>query len=255
MPAACQRQSWTVLVISLVPALGVWLLWERGDHTAAALVFLTTFVVITIGTVFPRSTWFGKHTSQVSEPGPHFWLTIDDGPDPVTTPALLDVLDAHQAKAVFFVIGQKVLANPELTCEIARRGHLLGNHTLTHPAASFWSLPPWKLWREVAGGQQALQHVLGQTVTWFRPPVGHHNLFLANLLRSLGLKMMIWNCRGFDGVWRDADAILRQITRSLQPGAIVLLHDATPVATPVLDRLLLLARERGLRPTLPPAER
>lgn len=251
MPTTYGRQSWAVLAISLLPALGILLLWGNGYRAAAVLVFLTTFIVIAIGTIFPRNTWFGGHVSQVSEPGSHIWLTIDDGPDPVTTPALLDLLDAHQSKAIFFVIGHKVLTHPELTREIARRGHLLGNHSLSHPSSKFWGLPPWLLWREVAGCQQALEQVLGCTATWFRPPVGHHNPFLANLLRSLGMKMMIWNCRGFDGVWRDVDAILRQISRNLYPGAVVLLHDSTPVASEVLDRVLKLAHEHGLRTTLP----
>lgn len=251
MPSSCRRQSWVVLAIILSPATAAVLLWAVDAQMAAMLAFLLSFVIVTIGTILPRNAWFGRQVSRVGEPGHHIWLTIDDGPDPLTTPALLDLLDSHQAKALFFVVGQKVLTHPELTREIARRGHHLGNHSLSHPSSQFWSLPPWRLWREVAGCQQALQQVLGHPATWFRPPVGHHNPFLANILRSLGLNMMIWNCRGFDGAWRDVDAILRHIVRNLRPGAIVLLHDSTPIASEVLDRVLQLMQERGLRPTLP----
>jgi peptidoglycan/xylan/chitin deacetylase (PgdA/CDA1 family) len=239
-------------VLSLLPAIFVVILLALGRPGIAALIFVTTFSVISIGTLVPRCRLFGPLVSSFSPKDQEIWLTIDDGPDPASTPQLLDLLDAHGAKAIFFVIGHRVLQHPELAREMLRRGHLIGNHTLSHPAHHFWRLRPWVLWREAAGCQEAVRSVLGTVPHWFRPPVGHHNLFLSCILRALGLKMMIWNCRGFDGVWRDLDKILQQIRKNLRPGAIVLLHDATPVAAEVMRRFLELLTARGLKAVLPP---
>lgn len=252
MPPTCHRESMCALVLSSMPAAGVLLALMTGYYLVAALIFGITFIIIAVGTVLPRCALFGPLITKLPASAEGVCVTIDDGPHPDTTPALLDLLDEHQAKAVFFLIGDRSQQHPELVREIARRGHIIGNHSQTHPAAIFWLLRPWNLWREVAGCQETLRGILGQTPTWFRPPVGHHNLFLASILRALGLTMMIWNCRGFDGVRRDVASILRCIERDLKPGAIILLHDANPVCAEVLRGTLQRIRDRGLAVVLPP---
>ena len=89
--------------------------------------------------------------------------------------------------------------------------------------------------------------VLSQASGRFRPPVGHHNLFIGPPLRALGLKMLIWNCRGFDGVEKRVPRILGTIAKDLRPGAVILLHDVTPIATEVLRGTLELIQQRGLK--------
>ncbi len=253
MPPSCRRESTLAFVLSLLPASGVIAALMLGHPGVAAVIFGTTFSVIGIGAVVPRCRWFGAHVSRLPDGARGVCLTIDDGPDPRTTPILLDILDEHQAKALFFVIGSKALRHPELVREMERRGHVVGNHSQTHPAARFWSLRPWRLWHEVAGCQESLRGILGRAPGWFRPPVGHHNFFLPPVLRALGLTMMIWNCRGFDGVRRDPGRILKAIENGLAPGAIVLLHDATPACAEVLRGTLELIRSQGLAVEPPPA--
>lgn len=252
MPPDCHRESMRAFVVSSLPVTGVILALITGYFGIAALIFGITFVIITIGTVLPRCPLFGPLVTRLPAGTQGVCVTIDDGPDPETTPVLLDLLDDHEAKAVFFLIGHRCQRHPELVREIARRGHLIGNHSQTHPAATFWILRPWQLWRQVAGCQKALREILGRAPVWFRPPVGHHNLFLASILRALGLTMMIWSCRGFDGVKRDVSGILRCIEKDLRPGAIILLHDATPVCAEVLRGTLQRIHERGLAVVLPP---
>ncbi len=253
-PAACRRENSRRFGVSLLPASACLLLLLAGHWGWAAAVFWTTFWVIGYGTIVPRACLFGPHVSRL--PGHHeglkqVWITVDDGPDPATTPALLDVLDRHQSKAGFFLIGSKAEKHPELVREIARRGHIVGNHSQTHPAGHFWTLRPARMWAEVAGCQQTLTDILGTPPVWFRPPVGHHNLFLAAPLRALGLTMAMWDCRGFDGVVKNPLLILRLIARSLRPGSIVLLHDGTPMCVEVLEGALRLMAERGLKAVLP----
>ena len=251
MPPTCQRESLRAFVLSLLPAIGVVVALALGHFSLAGFIFGTTFVIIGIGAVIPRCSLFGPMITQLPAGTPGVCLTIDDGPDPRTTPAVLDLLDEFEAKAVFFLLGDRAARHPELVREIARRGHVIGNHSQTHPAGKFWMLRPWELWAEVASCQETLRGILGQAPVWFRPPVGHHNLFLAAILRTLGLKMMIWNCRGFDGVKRDVSSILRSIERRLRPAAIILLHEARPVSEEVLRGTLERVARGGLSTVLP----
>jgi peptidoglycan/xylan/chitin deacetylase (PgdA/CDA1 family) len=248
-PDTCQQQSRTRLMLSLLPGVACLLLLSTGHWQIAAVIFCLTFLIIVIGTLIPRCTLFGPLVSTL--PDDSVCLTIDDGPDPDTTPRLLDLLDLHQAKALFFLIGDRAARHPELVREIARRGHGIGNHSQTHPAASFWFLHPQRMWAEVAGCQQTLTPILGHAPAWFRPPAGHHNLFLHPPLHALGLTMMIWNCRGFDTVESDVSLILKRIGKTMQPRSIILLHDLTPACVEVLEGTLILIRERGYRISLP----
>ncbi|MEN3940115.1 polysaccharide deacetylase family protein [Prosthecobacter sp. SYSU 5D2] len=253
-PAACRRENARRSMLSLVPAVGCVVLLLTGHLGWALGVFWITFGGIGYGTVNPRSRLFGPHVTELSaeeKDRGHVWITIDDGPDPVTTPAMLDVLDRHHAKAGFFLIGRKAAEHPELVREILRRGHLIGNHSQTHPSSYFWTLRPGRMWTEVAGCQQTLTDISGTAPVWFRPPVGHHNLYLAAPLRALGLTMAIWNCRGFDGVVKNPALILKFIARSLKPGAIVLLHDGPPSCVEVLEGTLKLLAGQGLKAVLP----
>lgn len=253
-PAECRRENARRFVINLLPAIACGILLLMGQWGWTLGIFLTTFVVIGYGTIHPPSQIFGPHVTHLSDEEAQrgeVWLTIDDGPDPATTPALLEILDRHQAKAGFFLIGTKAAKHPDLVREIARRGHLIGNHSQTHPASHFWTLRPHRMWVEVAGCQQTLTGILGTPPVWFRPPVGHHNMFLAAPLRALGLTMAMWSCRGFDGVVKNPEVILRLVALSLKPGAIVLLHDGPPMCKQVLEGTLTLIRQRGLQAALP----
>ena len=165
-------------------------------------------------------------------------ITIDDGPDPHDTPLLLDLLDRYQTKAIFFMIGEQVRAHPELAREVVRRGHEIGNHTMTHPQASFWCAGPWRTRREIENCQKTIVEITGVKPHWFRAPVGHRNLFTHPITRMLGLRVMGWNRRGFDAVETNSQRVLSRILPYLVKGDIVLLHEATPIAEVVLSGVL-----------------
>jgi peptidoglycan/xylan/chitin deacetylase (PgdA/CDA1 family) len=233
------------MALSPVPVV-VWLVW-RGQPQAAALLFCTVLTTMMIGTLVPRCALFGRMIKQLPQAGDQALLTIDDGPHPVHTPAILDILDRHGIKALFFLVGDRAAQHPQLVREIIARGHEIGNHTQTHPAGTFWMLRPARLWREIAGCQETLTALCpGPPPRFFRPPAGHHNLFTALIARSLGLRMMMWNARGFDGVLTDVPTITRRIALRLRPGAIVLIHEGTPVAVEVADAVTSLLAASGL---------
>ena len=201
------------------------------------------------GTLNPSSRLFGPITTRCEK---GIWLTLDDGPDPETTPAILDLLDSHGAKATFFVIGKKAEAHPDLIREIRDRGHQLGNHTYSHPQKSFWCHGPIRTYREIARCRQVLEKVTGEAPRLFRAPVGHHNVFVHPVLRHFGMELIGWNSRGFDAAkGATLESVSEKIRASATEGSIVLAHEATPFAVDVVSEILAMAEENGWPVRLP----
>jgi peptidoglycan/xylan/chitin deacetylase (PgdA/CDA1 family) len=190
----------------------------------------------TCGTFLPNARIFGPIVRRAE--GTDVLLTIDDGPDPDDTPVILDLLDQHGRKAVFFVIGEKVRRFPELAREIVRRGHELGNHTMTHPVGYFWGYGPVRTRREIAECQRAIEEVTGVKVRFFRAPAGHRNWFTHPVLKELGLELVGWRKRAYDTVRSDVDGIVRDLTEGVKDGDILLLHEATTTAQGVMVGVL-----------------
>lgn len=250
--ATCLRRAYFRFALALAPLPVVLWLIGRGQPLAAALLFCTVLTTMMIGTLVPRCALFGRMIKQLPQAGNQMLLTIDDGPHPEHTPALLDILDHHHIKALFFLVGKNAAQHPHLVREIVARGHEIGNHTQTHPAGTFWLLHPARLWREIANCQETLTALCpAHPPRFFRPPAGHHNLFTALIAHAFGLRMMLWSARGFDGVLTDVPAITQRISRRLKSGAIVLIHEGTPVAVEVAQAVTALLASSGL-PCMPP---
>jgi peptidoglycan/xylan/chitin deacetylase (PgdA/CDA1 family) len=212
-------------------AAGAFFGWPWAVAGGACLAALYCLAVLR-----PSCQWLGPVRCRTDDGS--ILITIDDGPDPHDTPKLLDLLDRQQVRAVFFMIGGKAAAHPELAREVLRRGHQIGNHTMTHPQASFWCAGPWRTRREIADCQDVLERVTGVKPRYFRAPAGHRNLFTHPVAAALGLEVMAWSRRGFDAVETDADKVLARILTKLGPGDIVLVHEATPIAQRVLEGVL-----------------
>jgi peptidoglycan/xylan/chitin deacetylase (PgdA/CDA1 family) len=213
--------------------------------------------VISATGLWPRSTWLGPNLRRLPAAAAarrEIALTIDDGPNPALTPAVLDLLDAHAATATFFCIARAAEQHPALCREIVRRGHSVQNHSLDH-AHTFSLLGPRGYAREIARAQDVLSQITGQVPRFFRAPAGLRNLFLAPVLDRHGLQLVSWTRRGFDTVRRDPEVVLRGLTRELAAGDIVLLHDTNaartasgvPVILEVLPALLRRFAHDGLR--------
>lgn len=237
------------LAVSQVLAVAAW--WRWGWEAGVPLL-LASHVAFLWGTFRPASALFGPVLARLPTREPVVWLTIDDGPSD-DTPAILDALDVHGAKATFFVVASRARARPELVREILRRGHGLGNHSASHPAAWFWALGPRRMAREIDDAQATLREITGQAPRWFRAVVGMANPFVAAPLARLGLARVAWSARGYDAVDGDVARVVARIERDLAPGAIVLLHEGAAhgrnveTIAAVLDRLAA----RGLRTVVP----
>jgi peptidoglycan/xylan/chitin deacetylase (PgdA/CDA1 family) len=225
------RVSWLIGLHAVAVAVGFWAGWVWALFAGALIATGICWAILC-----PSSQVLGPVRTRTDDD--RILITIDDGPDPRDTPVLLDLLDAFQTKAVFFVIGEKVRKYPELAREIVRRGHELGNHTLSHPAATFWCAGPRRTRREIEGGSRAIEEVTGVKPHWFRAPVGHRNLFTHPIAGELGMEVVAWRRRGFDAVERDVKKILRRVLNGCEPGDIVLVHESTPVAEEVLRGVL-----------------
>ena len=207
-------------------------------------------------TLVPGCGWWGPVVREV--PGSKsVWLTIDDGPDPEDTPRLLELLDAAGAKATFFVIGERALRHPELIQAILAAGHEVGNHTQRHRAGAFWCLPGRMVAEEIEACQQGLRALGVEKVRWFRAPAGFRNHAVHPVLRRLGLRLVGWSVRGFDGVSADAEKVSARLRAGVRPGAVVLMHegrladDGHRLAPQVLASLLADLEKRGLQAVLP----
>lgn len=258
-PPSCSREykfprGLAILVACKAVALALIL----AHHPAVAVVlFFAPDPWLFAQIAIPTTRGLGPIVTQFATARREVWLTIDDGPDPATTPRVLALLDAHGARATFFLVGEKAERHPELVAEIVRRGHSLANHTHTHPSTTFWAASPRRTEREIDAAATVLQRASGAPVRWFRPPVGIKNLFLHRALARRGLDLVLWSARGYDGLFSDAAAISKRIVRQLKPGAIVLLHESGPPSSPrvaVIEQVLQALPAAGFQAILPSPE-
>lgn len=230
-----------LLVGFLLMFLG-YVAWGFGLHAALMLPLLW-------GTLCPNSRFFGP--IQIVTGTEDLWLTLDDGPDPVDTPEILKLLKQHGVKATFFVIGEKADRYPELIQQIHDAGHGIGNHSWSHSQAWFWCHGPRRTQREIEKCQQRIKAITGEYPTLFRAPVGHHNIFVHQVLNSSGMKLVGWSSRGYDAVASDSEKSARRICESMQPGGIILAHEATPIAVDVVKSILEFAEQRDWKFSVP----
>ena len=219
----------------------------------AALVL--NHLALALSGLLPRCAWLGPVLTRLPVAGKGVAITIDDGPDPEVTPRVLDLLDAHQAHATFFVIGRKARLHAALTREIAARGHTIENHSEQHLKTFSLRGPGW-MGREIAAGRQTIRELTGLESRFFRAPAGLRNPFLDPVLHRLGITLAAWTRRAYDTRCGDAAEVLARLTQKLAAGDILLLHDGhaartangTPVILEVLPPLLEAIKAAGLRP-------
>ena len=208
------------------------------------IVLALVLVVVTIGVVRMRSEVFGPVRATVPS---GFALTYDDGPDPIATPALLDLLKERNAKATFFVVGKKALAHPEIVRRCHAEGHTIGNHSHRHGT---WTNMHFGVWMraELAECQRAVEGIIGEAPRHYRPPFGLMNPYVEPAARANGMGVVGWSVRSLDTARDDA---AQRVTERLADGAIVLLHDGDLGAERVVETtrtILDAAAERGLEP-------
>ncbi len=170
------------------------------------------------------------------------YLTFDDGPEPETTPRLLDLLKANGAKATFFVVGKKAKANPQLVQRMFAEGHTVGNHSYSHSVLMLKPLRQLRL--EITQTDEIIQQATGFRPELFRPPHGRFGPGLWRILGEMKRTLALWSAS--TGDYRKnatASMIQRRLQSKSRPGAIILLHDGHRNGPSMLKALRLFFRE------------
>jgi len=177
------------------------------------------------GIARPNSNLFYPTVSHGPRTQDRVALSFDDGPDPEVTPAVLDALAEHGARATFFAIGRQLEAHPRLARRIAAEGHELGNHSWRHSRwQNFFGTAEQA--REIARGARAIAAVTGRSATpLYRPPIGLKSPPFARAARQARLTLVGWSLRSRDTQTTDPERIAARVLRRIRPGDIVLLHD------------------------------
>jgi len=192
-----------------------------------SLIPLSAFIALcAIAPFLPRFSFFLPIISMGNSGKPSVAITFDDGPDPVSTPALLELLSKHKIYATFFVTGKKASEHPELIKEILSRGHTVGNHSYSHDNLIMFKSSK-TLIKEIESAQDILEN-FGITPLAFRPPVGITNPRLGKVLDKSGMYNLNFSCRAIDGGNRWMKKLSERILRRVHPDAIVALHDVKP---------------------------
>jgi peptidoglycan-N-acetylglucosamine deacetylase len=192
-----------------------------------ATVPLTAFLILCLVAPFlPTASFFLPVISRGRSRSPAVALTFDDGPDPLTTPLLLEMLARHRARATFFVTGCKALRHPDLIRAILNQGHTIGNHSFRHD--NLLLLRSCRILKQdITAAQQAYRR-FGITPLAFRPPVGITNPRLKNVLLETGLYLVNFSNRAGEFGNRRIGHLSRRILSQLRPNDIILLHDVAP---------------------------
>jgi peptidoglycan/xylan/chitin deacetylase (PgdA/CDA1 family) len=245
-PGRCWRTP-ILAGIGLAHVAGLALVLSGWWLVALALV-VASHLVFFWGAIVPGSRFYASPVERFHTQAREVWLTIDDGPS-ADTGRILDLLDAHAAKATFFLVAERAAQQPQFVREILSRGHAIGNHTYSHPAATFWRLPPRAMRREIGRAQDTFERMTGTRPRLFRSVAGMTNPFVLPVLQQEGLRQIGWSARGFDAVIADPETVLARIKSKLAPGAIVLLHEGSAhgVNVEIIRRVLELLGAQGFR--------
>ncbi|PYX65636.1 MAG: polysaccharide deacetylase family protein [Acidobacteria bacterium] len=171
----------------------------------------------------PTGQWYGRTFTSLARGTKQLALTYDDGPNDPHTMRVLEVLARHNVRATFFLIGRYVQQRPEIVREVVKAGHVIGNHTFTHPLLTFKSSAEVR--KELTDCRSAIQDAVGKHSSLFRPPFGGRRPAVLRIARELGLEPIMWNVTGYDWNAPAATVIEKKVSSQIRGGDVILLHD------------------------------
>jgi peptidoglycan/xylan/chitin deacetylase (PgdA/CDA1 family) len=241
-----------IALLVAAPIIAV-LIWRASPFAAIAVIALSHAAVL-YPTLRPNVQWLGPVMTRFTADAKEIWLTIDDGPTDDTA-ALLDLFESRNLKATFFVKGRLAEKKPDVIRELLRRGNGVGNHSQTHPSASFWCLLPKQIAREIDECNRVLADITSHDTRLFRAPVGMKNPGVHPALRARGMTLVGWTGRGFDTTTDDPEVVLQRLLPKLSPGAIIVLHQGRPASVRIITRVIDALQERGYAFVIPDEDR
>lgn len=226
----------------------------RGEPDLAVIGTLSVGwgVLATTGVLLPWLEMYGRVVSRGPAGCARVALTFDDGPHPVTTRRVLEVLAPTRHRATFFVLGEKARRHPDVVREIYAGGHTLALHGDSHDRLHSFRLSS-SVRDQIIRAEASVVAATGARPRFFRPPLGHTSFTTVRGARLAGVTLIAWSSRGYDGLrGRSPEAVVERVGRTLDDGAIVMLHDAAehddfePAAVRALPGIVSLLDERGL---------
>lgn len=220
--------------------------------TRIAIIFTIANLFITTTYAQPQST-ISRGREYYEKRGDIVWevptqnkviaLTFDDGPDHTKTPEILSLLKQYQAKATFFVVGNRVEKFPEIVKQASLEGHEIGNHSFDH--ASFQNISRTKFLNELNRTQEAIYKATGQRPTLFRPPGGSYNEAAVNICKDNQLLMILWSWDQDTKDWTapGVNKIANKVLNNVDNGDIILMHDYVYNSTQTVDALKIILPE------------
>lgn len=174
-------------------------------------------------------------------------LTFDDGPDPQTTPRVLDCLAAHSVRAVFFIVGNRINKAPTLLRTIVEQGHVLGNHSFSHEQTQ--KLSAHEYFNDILRCQRVIEDTCGIVPHLFRPPYGILTINKTLAIHRAGLVPVCWSAEGGEFGFHKGHseaAIAQHLSHTVRKRDIVLLHDNYDLMPQLLSATLPVLVQRGL---------
>lgn len=167
-------------------------------------------------------------------------LTFDDGPHPVYTEQMLEILEAARVPATFFILGQNIEGHEELVKEIAEKGHLIGNHTFHH--VQITGLPAEQAYEEIRKTSELIEELTGKGTEYVRPPFGTWN---EGLESDLDLIPVMWTIDTLDWTTQNVDSIVNHVVKNAGENDIILMHDSYKSTVQATERIIKLLEAKG----------
>ena len=172
-------------------------------------------------------------------------LTFDDGPDPIHTPRILEILEKNNIKATFFLIGSKIETYPELAKRSYDEGHIIGNHTFSHsPSYPLWGSN--RIYEDIRKTNDIIYKITGKSPFFFRPPFGVTNPLIRRAVNNRFISIG-WNIRSYDTLkFLKRNYISERIIRNIKNGDIVLIHDNRKGSDILLESVIEGIKKKGI---------
>jgi len=184
-----------------------------------------------------------KETVVLNPDGKYVALTFDDGPSSKVTPRILQTLEQHDAKATFFMLGNRVEMYPTIAAQVAAEGHEIANHTFSHP--NLKKLSHKEMTEEIEKTNKLIEISTGVTPTLFRPPYGIYSQDILNYTAANNYSTILWSVDSLDWKSRNPAAIKKVILSDITNRSIVLMHDLHTATAEALPELLMTLKQEG----------
>lgn len=212
--------------------------------------FLTLVYYIQVSkSVCPEKVWVDNHISgcvilRGNDIDKVVYLTFDDGPDPINTPKILNILEKQNIKATFFLIGEKVERYPQVALQIEKSGHEIGSHGYSH--SDYYNLRSNQILQDIRLAQSAIVKATANNPTLLRPPFGRYDKTIASISRDEHLSIIIWSLDPKDFRKNaNQDQIIKVIDSEVSNGSIILLHETSDETVRALPEIINRLKEKG----------